>query len=129
MAENTPIPQDIPLPPATFEFLVESVLMQTQMHLGLFHLRGEEEKAEPNLPLARHSIDMLAMLQEKTRGNLSVDEQRLLENGITELRFRYVQVADEQKLAAQSKPAAEDKKEDKGPLIITSDGGKGSKTE
>jgi hypothetical protein len=104
--------------------------MQTQMQLGLFHLGGDEENAEPNLPLARHSIDMLAMLQEKTRGNLSVDEQRLLENGITELRFRYVQVADEQKRGGQDKsPAAEQKKEDKGPLIITADGGKGSKTE
>jgi hypothetical protein len=129
MAENTETPQDIPLPPASFEFLVESVLMQTQMHLGLFHLRGEEENTAPNLPLARHSIDMLAMLQEKTRGNLSVDEQRLLENGITELRFRYVQVADEQKRAGKNKPAAADKGEDKGPLIITADGGKGSKTE
>jgi hypothetical protein len=130
MAENIEDPQDIPLPPATFEFLVESVLMQTQMHLGLFHLRGDEENTEPNLPLARHSIDMLAMLQEKTRGNLSADEQRLIENGITELRFRYVQVADERKRAGQSKSAAgEQKKEDKGPLIITPDGGKGSKTE
>jgi hypothetical protein len=129
MAENFENPQDIPLPPASFEFLVESVLMQTQMHLGLLHLRGEEENTEPNLPLARHSIDMLAMLQEKTRGNLSVDEQRLLENGITELRFRYVQVADEQKRAAQSKSGAAGQKEDKGPLIITADGGKGSKTE
>jgi hypothetical protein len=129
MAENTETPQDIPLPPASFEFLVESVLMQTQMHLGLFHLRGEEENTAPNLPLARHSIDMLAMLQEKTRGNLSVDEQRLLENGITELRFRYVQVADEQKRAGKNKPAAADKGEDKGPLIIAADGGKGSKTE
>lgn len=129
MAENIENPQHIPLPPATFEFLVESVLMQTQMHLGLFHLRGDEENAEPNLPLARHSIDMLAMLQEKTRGNLSVDEQRLLENGITELRFRYVQVADEQKRAGQSKSPVAEQKEDKGPLIITADGGKGSKTE
>ncbi len=129
MAENTEIPQDFPLPPASFEFLIESILMQTQMHLGLFHLREDEENSAPNLPLARHSIDMLAMLQEKTRGNLSVDEQRLIENGITELRFRYVQVVDEQKRAGQAKPAGEDKKEDKGPLIITADGGKGSKTE
>lgn len=130
MAEIAENPQDIPLPPATFEFLIESVLMQTQIHLGLFHLGGEEENAEPNLPLARHSIDMLAMLQEKTRGNLSADEQRLLENGLTELRFRYVQVADERKQTGQGKSAVgEQKKEDKGPLIITADGGKGSKTE
>jgi uncharacterized protein DUF1844 len=133
MAEKPSIPQDFPVPPASFEFLIESILMQTQMQLGLFKLRGEEEESEPNLPLAKHSIDMLAMLQEKTRGNLSVDEQRLLENGLTELRFRYVQAADEQKRAAvkpdEAKKSEEPKKDDQGPLIITADGGKGTKTE
>lgn len=105
--------------------------MQTQIQLGLFHLREGEEQQEPNLPLARHSIDMLAMLQEKTRGNLSAEEQRLLENGLTELRFRYIQVADEQKRRNSpiaTPPSTEEKKDDR-PLIITADGGKGSKTE
>ena len=131
MADSTATPQTIPLPPANFEFLIESILMQTQMQLGLLHFRDQDdEDSEPNLPLAKHSIDMLAMLQEKTRGNLSIEEQRLLENGLTELRFRYVQVADEQKRRAQpAAPPLADKKEDDRPLIITADGGKGSKTE
>ena len=43
---------------------------------------------------ARHAIDMLAMLQEKTKGNLSLEEQRLIENSLTELRFRFVQVSE-----------------------------------
>ena len=104
--------------------------MQTQMQLGLLHFRDkDDEDSEPNLPLAKHSIDMLAMLQEKTRGNLSIEEQRLLENGLTELRFRYVQVADEQKRRAQPAAAVTEKKDDDRPLIITADGGKGSKTE
>ena len=95
-------------------FLVESILMQAQMQLGLLHLGEENQQAEPNLPMARHSIDLLAMLQEKTRGNLGVEEQRLLENGLTELRFRYVQVADEVK--RKNQPKAEPKQEeDKGP--------------
>ncbi len=119
---------DFPIPPANFAFLVESVLMQAQMHLGLLNFGDENEKNEANLPLARHSIDLLGMLQEKTRGNLTVEEQRLLENGLTELRFRYVQVADETKKPA-SPPASDAKKEDDRPLIITADGGKGSKTE
>lgn len=104
--------------------------MQTQIQLGLLHLGEEGESPEPNLPLARHSIDMLAVLQEKTRGNLSVEEQRLLENGLTELRFRFVQIADEVKRRGQ--PAAAEipeKKEQEGPIIITADGGKGTKTE
>jgi hypothetical protein len=37
----------------------------------------------------------MAMLQEKTKGNLTLEEQRLLENALTLLRFRYVQVAEE----------------------------------
>ncbi len=129
MAESTEPPQDFPLPPASFEFLIESILMQTQMQLGLIHFREKDEESEPNLPLAKHSIDMLAMLQEKTRGNLSAEEQRLIENGLTELRFRYVQVADEQKRRVQPAASVESKKEDDRPLIITADGGKGSKTD
>jgi hypothetical protein len=124
MAESN----DFPLPPANFTFLIESILMQTQIQLGLLHLGEKGEENEPNLPLARHSIDMLGMLQEKTRGNLSIEEQRILENGLTELRFRYVQICDEVKRKGQ--PTSEvPKKEDEKPLIITADGGKGTKTE
>ncbi len=48
---------------------------------------------------------MLAMLTDKTRGNLSIEEQRLIENSLTELRFRYVQVTER---TAKSKAAAAD---------------------
>jgi hypothetical protein len=126
MAETPKIPSDFPLPPANFAFLVESILMQTQMQLGLLRLGETEEENEPNLPIARHSIDMLAMLQEKTRGNLTTEEQRLIENGLTELRFRFIQVSDDLKKKAEA-PAEPEKKDDR-PLIITPDGGKGSKT-
>ena len=85
-----------PLPPATFEFLAESLRLQAEMQLGLMRL-GSEEPPPADLDLARHTIDLLAMLQEKTRGNLTLEEQRLLENTLTLLRFRYVQVVDEAK--------------------------------
>lgn len=126
MAENNDISPDFPLPPASFTFLVESIMMQTQMQLGIFSMGDQDEESEPNLPIASHSIDLLAVLKEKTRGNLTVDEQRTLENGLTELRFRYVQVSDELKRKRPPEPAAgaSDK-----PLIITADGGKGTKTE
>jgi hypothetical protein len=130
MAETPKIPSDYPLPPASFAFLVESILMQTQMQLGLLRFDAEGEEAEPNLPLARHSIDLLGMLQDKTRGNLSTEEQRLLENGLTELRFRFIQVSDDLKKKGDSVLVTEkapEKKDDR-PLIITPDGGKGSKT-
>ena len=123
MAEDT----DFPLPPADFQFLLESILMQAQIQLGLVHLGEKDEPPEPNLPLARHSIDLLAVLQEKTRGNLTVDEHRLLENGLTELRFRYVQAVDESKRKGAPVPAGEEKRDDR-PIIVTADGGKGTKT-
>ena len=62
--------------------------MQAQLHLSIDESPGEEP---PNLDIARHTLDMLGILQEKTKGNLSFEEQRLLENTLTELRFRYVQ--------------------------------------
>lgn len=77
------------LPPPTFEFLVFSLKTQIEMRLGLVSF-GEKE--EPDLPAARHAIDMLAMLEDKTKGNLSMEEQRLIENSLTEVRFRFVQV-------------------------------------
>ncbi len=90
-----------PLPPATFEFLVFSLKTQAEMQMGLM-LFSEEQAEAPNLPAARHAIDLLAMIAEKTRGNLSYDEQRLIENSLTELRFRFVQVTEDE---AKSKAA------------------------
>jgi hypothetical protein len=87
---------DFPLPPPTFEFLVLSLKMQAEMRLGLFPT-GQEQEEAPDLPAARHVIDLLAMLAEKTRGNLALEEQRLIENSLTELRFRFVQVSDQPK--------------------------------
>ena len=87
--------EQIPLPPATFGFLVLSLRTQAEMQLGLMQFGDEEEKPQPELALARHTIDMMAMLLEKTKGNLTLDEQRLLENSLTELRFRYVQISEE----------------------------------
>lgn len=84
----------LPLPPASFSFIVLSLRAQTEMQLGLMHF-GEEEKPEPDLRMARHSIDLMAVLLEKTKGNLELDERRLLENSLTELRFRFVQVSDD----------------------------------
>jgi Domain of unknown function (DUF1844) len=93
---STPEERPFPIPPATFEFLAESLRMQAEMQLGLMRIRAEEEPPA-DLEMARHTIDLMGMLQEKTRGNLSLEEQRLLENSLTLLRFRYVQAVDEAK--------------------------------
>ncbi len=92
--------ESIPVPPASFSFLIFSMQAQAQMQLGLMHF-GEGEKPEPQLDLARHTIDMMGILLEKTKGNLTLDEQRLLENSVTELRFRFVQVSEDVKQAGQ----------------------------
>lgn len=93
MSENPANEPTFPIPPATFEFLTLSIKTQTEMSLGLFHFGEEKDRPAPDLRVAQHSIDVLAMLAEKTKGNLTMEEQRLLENSLTELRFRYVQVA------------------------------------
>lgn len=95
--------QDFPLPPPTFEFLVFSLKTQAELRLGI--LAYGERPEQPDLPASRHAIDLLAMLAEKTRGNLSLDEQRLIENSLTELRFRYVQISEDvAKSAAAAAP-------------------------
>jgi len=95
-AEDKAPPEDfrIPLPPASFSFLVLSMRTQAEMQLGLMPY-GEDEEPKPELELARHTIDMMGIVAEKTKGNLSLEEQRLLENSLTELRFRFVQVSEE----------------------------------
>jgi hypothetical protein len=85
---------DYPLPPVSFEFLTLSLKTQAEMQLGLLHFGEEKERPPADLKLARHTIDLMSMLQEKTRGNLTIEEQRLLDNSLTELRFRYVQAVE-----------------------------------
>jgi hypothetical protein len=99
-----------PLPPPTFEFLVFSLKTQAEMQLGLFQFGGASEEP-PNLPAARHAIDLLAVIAEKTRGNLSLEEQRLVENSLTELRFRFVQVAEQKPAPKPVEPAADAEKQ------------------
>ena len=76
------------LPEASFDLLILSLGMQARMELSQ---TPEGEGPPPNLDLARHTIDLLSVLQQKTKGNLTLEESRLLENTLTELRFRYVQ--------------------------------------
>lgn len=91
--ESTTSTEPVQLPPASFEFLVFSMRAQAEMQLGLLHFGDEQDRPRPDLPMARHTIDMLAVLQEKTKGNLTLEEQRLIENSLTELRFRFVQAS------------------------------------
>ncbi len=93
----------VPLPPPSFTFIVLSLRAQAEMQLGLMHFGEEDEKPEPDLTMARHTIDLMSVLLEKTKGNLTLDEQRYLENSLTELRFRFVQASEEAGEAARQK--------------------------
>ena len=68
-----------------------------EIQLGLLHFGEEKDRPKPDIRVARHTIDMLAMIQDKTRGNLNMEEQRLIENSLTELRFRFVQALEASK--------------------------------
>jgi len=87
----------LPAAPASFTFasLVLSLSTSALMHLGMApRLEGGEEgepTGEIELPLARQSIDILEMLQEKTRGNLDDEERQLLESVLYDLHMRFVQ--------------------------------------
>ena len=93
-APREEVPREaIPLPPANFATLVISLRLEAEMQLSLYP--GQQESGHPpDLEGARHTIDLLGVLEEKTRGNLSLEEKLLLENSLTELRFRYVQTLD-----------------------------------
>jgi hypothetical protein len=84
------------LPPADFDFLIYSLRLQTELSLGLLLLGppGEDETGL-DFDLARHNIDLLAMLQQKTKGNLTAEEQRALDNSVTRLRFHLTQIQQE----------------------------------
>jgi len=74
--------------PADFTTLVLSLSTSALMHLG--EVPGEDGAPLPkNLPLAAHTIDLLAMLEEKTRGNLTGDEERILSGVLYDLRLKY----------------------------------------
>lgn len=74
---------------------IEFVMMQAQnasLFLGLMP-NPHTNKPEVNLELARMFIDQLAMIQEKTRGNLSTEEGNVLRNALTNLQMAFYEVA------------------------------------
>lgn len=76
-----------------FTAFVFSLSTAALQHLGLGGQEGAGEPAKPHLPLAKQTIDILAMLQEKTRGNLTADEEKLLGAILYDLRMRYVEAS------------------------------------
>ena len=87
-------------PSLDFNALVLSLGSSAIVHLGEAPDPTTGQKRDhPELALAQQSIDLLAILQEKTRGNLSADEARFLDNILYDLRVLYVQVSQRQSSA------------------------------
>ncbi len=81
-----------PLPQGNFAALVSMLTTQALFALGLLKIKGQEER-EPDLALAKYNIDMLETLEEKTKGNLTKEEEQVLGNTLNELRIGYVKIA------------------------------------
>ena len=75
-------------PAPNFSMFISSLSMQTLIFLGEID-NPITHKKEPNLDQAKYIIDTLAMLKEKTRGNIAADEANLIDNVLYELRMKY----------------------------------------
>jgi len=78
-----------PLPTINFATFIFSLNSSALVQLGMMEdpMTGEREK---NLPLAKQTIDIISILEEKTRGNLDADEAAMLKNILYDLRILYV---------------------------------------
>ena len=81
-----------PLPEGNFAALISMLATQALFALGLLQIKGQEER-KPDLELAKYNIDMLQVLEDKTKGNLTKEEEAVLANTLNELRMGYVKVA------------------------------------
>ncbi|HWK30477.1 MAG TPA: DUF1844 domain-containing protein [Terriglobales bacterium] len=76
---------------ATFEGLVLSLYMQAMVQLGM-PLREGDPPQQPDVIGARHTIDMISLLADKTKGNLTERESTVLQNSLFELRMTFVEL-------------------------------------
>ena len=86
--------QEQNLPPGDLQALISMLAMQTLFALGLIVPQDEKDKKpEPNIKLAKYNIDMLETLEEKTKGNLTEDEQAMLTNALSQVRMAFVEAS------------------------------------
>jgi len=83
-----------PLPQGNLAALISTLVTQAFFALGMLEVEGQEgQKREPDLGMAKYNIDMLETLGEKTKGNLTEEEKKVLENTLNQVRMAYVKVA------------------------------------
>jgi hypothetical protein len=74
----------------TFERFLASLYMTAMLQMGLMHQQGEQPRID--IIGARQTIDTLALLAERTKGNLTLTEETFLQNSLYEVRMAYVEV-------------------------------------
>jgi len=84
--------QEGPLPEIDFTHFVFSISTSALIQLGEVQDPFTQKTAK-NLPLAKQTIDLIGMLKEKTKGNLSPEEEKLIESVLYDLRMRYVKAS------------------------------------
>jgi hypothetical protein len=82
-----------PLPEINFSSFILSISSSALLHLGEIADPQSGEKKK-DLELAKQSVDIIALLKEKTKGNLTEDEEKLLEHLLYDLRMRFVQASE-----------------------------------
>lgn len=90
--KEKPKSQRPPIPKGDLAALISMLTTQAFYALGLLNLEGQEER-EPDLEMARYHIDMLQTIEEKTKGNLSEQEQKVITETLSQLRMAYVKMA------------------------------------
>lgn len=83
-------PSSHELPAVSFAGFVLSLATTAAVHFGDIADPGTGQRIEPDLVAAQQMIDLIAMLQEKTKGNLTADEAKLVDDLLYELRLRFV---------------------------------------
>lgn len=93
------------LPPLTFSTFVMSLSTATLVHFGDVPdpVTGKRQR---NLLFARQNIDLLGLLQEKTKGNLTKEEEEVLEDALFKLRLRFVELCKQEEKAEGTKDAS-----------------------
>jgi Domain of unknown function (DUF1844) len=104
-------------PPAmSFNQLVQSIYMTAMMQLGAATHEGQQPQVD--ILGARQSVDMLGVLAEKTKGNLSAEESRLLDSALFELRMAFLEITQALARSAAAKAPAAGRPGSAGPSIV-----------
>jgi len=84
--------KEFKMPPLEVNFMmfITSLSMQVMMSLGIYP-NPVTKKEEKNLGAAKYTIDIIVMIQEKTKGNLTSEESRLIDNILYDLRMKYIE--------------------------------------